>query len=148
MAEAFALDTLCGAVLHVAEKALEIYGRGTEVPEHLSHAVWPNLAKYCVGRTVRRVPFGLVVYAARNQHAHFNHNSLKAPNVAVFEALATAHGYGGNEERIVDPAFDLANPGLVSYASNVTALVRWRDYDSYLEDMNAMLGAHSGGQCA
>ena len=58
MAEAFALDTLCGAVLHVAEKALEIYARGTEVPAHLSYAVGPKLAKYCVGRTVRTVPLG------------------------------------------------------------------------------------------
>lgn len=139
MAEAFALDTLCGAVLHVAEKALEIYARGTEVPTHLSNAVGPKLSKYCVGRIVRTVPLGLAVYAARNQHTHFNDGSLKAPSAAIFEALATGHGCGRSGERIVDPAFDLGNPGLVSYASNVTALIGWRDYDSYFADMQAMV---------
>jgi len=145
LAEAFALDTLCGAVLHVAEKGLELYGGGKEVPEHLSSAVGAKLSKYCVGRTVRTVPLGLVVYAARNQHAHFNERSLKAPSAAVFDALATGHGYGRNGERIVDPAFDLGNIGLVSYASNVTALIGWRGYDAYIADMRAMLGVVSAG---
>jgi hypothetical protein len=138
VAETFALDTLCGAVLQVAEKALEIYSTNAYVPAHLADAVRSGQAKFCVGRTVREVPLGLVIYAARNQHTHFNDGALREPSATVFEHLARSHGYGGGD-RVVDPAFDLSNPGLLSYASNVTALMEWRNYSRYVADMRAML---------
>ena len=139
MAETFALDTLCGALLQVAEKALEIYSRNEHIPTQLAGIVRQNQAKFCVGRTVRNVPLGLVIYAARNQHTHFNDGALREPGATVFDYLATSHGFGGGDG-IVDPAFDLSNPGLVSYASNVTALIEWRDYSQYIADMRDMLG--------
>ena len=139
MAESFALDTLCGAILQVAEKALEMYSTNTRIPPHLASTVRQGQVKFCVGRTVRAVPLGLVIYAARNQHTHFNDDALREPSAAVFEHLATSHGYGG-ADRVVDPAFDLSNPGLLSFASNVTALIEWRDYGRYIGDMRAMLG--------
>ncbi|MBR9770758.1 MAG: hypothetical protein GYB54_06485 [Gammaproteobacteria bacterium] len=140
MAETFALDTLCGAVLQIAEKALEIYSINNHIPTQLTGTVRRAQAKFCVGRTVRNVPLGLIIYAARNQHTHFNDDALREPSATVFQHLATSHGYGGGG-RIVDPAFDLSNPGLVSYASNVTALIEWRDYSQYISDMRDMLGA-------
>ena len=138
MAEAFALDTLCGAVLQVAGKALEMYGQNTIVPQDLSSFIKAKYAKFCVGRSVRTVPLGLVIYAARNQHTHFDDKDLREPSASIFNLLATAHGYGGNE-LVVESAFDMDNPRLLSLASNVTSLMGWRSYANYAKDMRALL---------
>lgn len=142
LAETFALDTLCGAVLQVAGKALEMYGQGVALPVGLPPEVTTSYARFCVGRTIRTLPLGLVVYAARNQHTHFNDEALREPSRSVFNRLATAHGYSKGET-FLDPAFDLSNPRLVSFASNVTALVGWHSYERYIDDMQGMLGASS-----
>lgn len=144
LAETFAVDTLCGAILQVAGKALEMYGRNTTLPDALPPAVKTSHAKYCVGRIVRTLPLGLVVFAARNQHTHFNDEALREPSLSVFQRLATAHGYGGGEP-FSDPAFDLSNPSLVSYAGNVTSLIGWRSFEEYDQDMRAMLNVAGEG---
>lgn len=138
VAETFALDMLCGAILQVAEKALELYGSNDIIPDGMPTTLRQHHAKFCVGRTVRGVPLGLVVYAARNQHTHFDDQHLREPSKSVFNLLATAHGYGGGQV-IVDPAFDLNNMRLLSFASNVTALIDWRSYEQYSLDMQSML---------
>jgi hypothetical protein len=139
IAESFALSTLCGAVLQVAGKAIEIYGENTVAPAELATAIKGNLTKFCIGRRVRTVHLGLVIYAARNQHTHFNDGELREPSRLVFRLLATGHGYGSGQE-IVDPAFDLRNERVLSFASNVTSLIGWRSYENYVVDMRALLG--------
>lgn len=139
-AESFALDTLCGSILQVANKALELYGSNTTIPSGLPATLRPHHAKFCVGRVIRTVPLGLVIYAARNQHTHFNDDALREPSASVFHLLATAHGYG-RDQQIVAPTFDLNSQRLVSFASNVTALISWRSYQQYFADMRSMLGA-------
>ncbi len=89
LAESFALDTLCGALLQVAQKALECYSTNTSIPPSFAVVVKPGSAKFCVGRLVRGVPLGLVVYAARNQHTHFNEGPLREPSATVFERLVS-----------------------------------------------------------
>lgn len=138
LAESFALDTLCGSVLQVAAKAIEIYGQSNPIPETFRGIVQPKLSKFCIGRDVRTVPLGLIIYAARNQHTHFNDGKLREPSATVFKRLATEHGYGGRQQ-FSDPAFDVDNPRLVSLASNVTGLIEWRSYESYIGDMRALL---------
>lgn len=138
MAESFALDILCGSILQVACKALELYGSNKNIPTGLPATLKLHHAKFCVGRAVRTIPLGLVIYAARNQHTHFNDETLREPSASIFHLLATAHGYGGCQE-IVDPAFDLNNQSLLSFASNVTSLITWRSYDQYSADMCSML---------
>lgn len=144
LAETFAVDTLSGAILQVAGKALEMYGQSTTLPEGLPVAVNAIHARYCVGRIVRTLPLGLIVFAARNQHTHFNDEALREPNLSVFHRLATSHGYGGTDV-FSDPAFDLSNRSLVSYASNVTSLIGWRSFEGYDEDMRAMLKVSTEG---
>ncbi len=138
LAESFALDTLCGSVLQVAAKAIEIYGQSKPIPQVFEGIIQPKLSKFCIGRNVRTVPLGLIIYAARNQHTHFNDGKLREPSDSVFKRLATEHGYGG-QQQFSDPAFDIANPRLVSLASNVTGLIEWRSYESYVADMRALL---------
>ncbi len=138
LAESFALNTLCGSVLQVAAKAIEIYGQSNPIPDTFEGIVKSKLSKFCIGRDVRTVPLGLIIYSARNQHTHFNDDKLREPSAAVFKRLATEHGFGG-QQQFSDPAFDVDNPRLMSLASNVIALIEWRSYESYIGDMRALL---------
>ncbi|MBE0482211.1 MAG: hypothetical protein IBX52_01810 [Bacterioplanes sp.] len=140
LSETFAQGTLCGALLQVAAKAIECYSENEAIPEGWCEFIRPNnkSARFCIGRKIRGVPLGLVIYAARNQHTHFEDSELREPNCEVFRRLAENHGLK-SEEPFVDPAFDLANRGLVSYASNCTALMEWRNYSSYEADIRALL---------
>lgn len=138
IAESFALSTLCGGVLQVAGKALEIYSKNTNVPPEWIDATTRTKAKFCVGRPVRTVPLGLIIYAGRNQHTHFNENQLHEPSAAVFNRLSTQHGFQTSVP-FIDPAFDINNTGVTSYASNIMNLIEWRSYDQYAKDMSALL---------
>lgn len=136
--ESFALATVCGSVLQVAAKAFERYSRNATVPPDWQEVVNPGYARYCVGRRVRGVPLGLVVLAGRNQHMHFqDDHPLREPNVGVFKRLASFDGRYG--ESVVDPAFDLSNGMLVSFAHNITGLLGWRSYDAYKRDVTETL---------
>ena len=138
LAESFALDTLCGAVFQVAGKAIEVYSDSTHMPSEWTNAIGPNTAKYCRGRLVRTVPLGLVVYAARNKHAHYNDGSLRPLSSAVFERLATEHEYPKSEVRR-DPAFDLTNTKIDTCAHNVMPLIGWTTYENYAADLATLV---------
>lgn len=143
LGESFALATLCGAVLQLAAKGIECYSMNTQIPEgwesFISSGSKP--VPFCIGRLVGGVPLGLVVYAARNQHTHFEDQNLREPNVEVFRRLAMDHGYGkGSKKPIVHTAFHLGTEGINSFAANVTALIRWRSLKEYESDMRQMLG--------
>ena len=85
--ERFALDTICGAILKIAGKGLEIYSENTQIPDAWKDHISPKLARFVVGREVRNVPIGLVLYAARNQHTHFNDQELHSVSARIFEML-------------------------------------------------------------
>lgn len=140
IAESFAQATLCGAVLQVAAKALECYSKNTVILSEWSPVIKPEQkpVRFCVGRLLHGVPLGLVIYAARNQHTHFGDAKLNEPNLTVFERLATNHGIQSSQP-FRHPAFDLQNTGLVSFASNCTALIGWRLYEAYEKDMRVLL---------
>jgi hypothetical protein len=141
LAEGFALATLCGSVLQVAAKAIECYSRNTEIPDGWVTAVGNSKAAvpFCCGRPVRGVPLGLIVYAGRNQHIHFDDLDLHRLNATVFERLACNHGYK-SQHPFQDPAFDLTGSRLVSFAANITALIGWRSYESYDRDIRSLIG--------
>lgn len=136
LAEKYALAALCGSLLQIASMAIRLYSKNRQIPAELSGVVKASCASYCIGPRVREVPLGLVIFAGRNQYNHIDDNHLREPNSTVFEWLATKHGYGAN---IRDPAFDLNEGLLWNYASNVTSLIGWRDYESYEDDMRSLL---------
>ena len=136
MSEKYALTALCGSLLHISSMAIRLYSQNTQIPSELSSVVKAPLAMYCVGRRVRQVPLGLVIYAARNQYNHIEDNMLRDPSSTVFEWLATKHGYGLD---VRDPAFDLNKQFAWNYAGNITALIGWREYKTYEHDMRSML---------
>lgn len=139
IAESFAQATLSGSVLQVAEKALEVYSTNSIVPQEWNGIVRSTKANFCIGRRIRTVPLGLIIHAARNQHAHYNERPMHQLTKGVFDVIATKHGYP-SAQVFQDPAFDLTNPRLDSIASNVLGLIRWRTYEDYACDMAEMLG--------
>jgi hypothetical protein len=136
--QSFAMATLCGALLQVAAKAIECYSPVKRVPANLASIVGGTKAAvpFCIGREVRGLPIGLIIYAGRNQHTHFNEKKYAKVNEAVFDQLAALPGHSPQR----DPALNLTNPMLQSFASNVTFVLGWRSYKNYKKDMAAMLG--------
>jgi len=135
----FAMATLSGAVLQVAAKAIELYSKNKIVEEKLKGIVGSNKSAipFCIGREVKNgIPIGLAIYAGRNQHMHFNEDSLSSANSAIFDALSSLPGH----PEIKDPALELANPFLESHANNITYIIGWRTYEAYFKDMHSLLG--------
>lgn len=83
---------------------------------------------------MRNVPLGLAVLAGRNQHMHFDVDKPRKLTEAVFDRLAVYHGRNTDPE-VRDPAFDLRNDRLVSYAHNIVALLKWDSYETYEADL-------------
>lgn len=135
-AESFALSTICGAVLQIAAKGLEIYSTNTSIRSAPPELVNRNLAKYCVGRRVQDIPLGLIIYAGRNQHTHFNEENLNKLNAYVFQVLANNLN---SNEKTKHPAFDLTADEKTSRANHTTALINWRSFEQYQDDMRCML---------
>lgn len=140
VAESFAQTVLCGAVLQVAAKAIEMYSVDAIIPSEWQAAASKDrkAVKFCYGRPVRGIPLGLIIYAGRNQHTHFEDKKLREPNKTVFERLATRNSNAA-EVQYRDPAFDLANDRLVSFASNIISLIGWDTYEAYNQDIRLML---------
>ena len=134
--EKFAKATLCGAVLELAWKAIELYSTNSAVPESVKEIVGSSDvgAKFALGREVRGVPIGLVIYAGRNQHVHFNENKLGRLNRAVIEKMAE-DGHPGRKS----PELDLKRFQGQSLASNVLYLLGWDKLETYEEDMRVLL---------
>lgn len=138
--ERFALAMICGALLQIADKALKMHSKNTIVSVDWNDCVGAKYARYCVGRQIRSVPIGLIVYAARNQATHFEEPMLREPSAEVFNRLARNHGVQGYDD-VKDPSFDLGQHKNESLAAGIVSLLEWSSYDSYLLDMQEMLSA-------
>jgi hypothetical protein len=92
--------------------------------------------RFCTGRERYGVPTGLIVYAGRNQYAHWDEKEPHKATRRVFSALD--HSFSDNP--FSDLAFDLGNPTINIYAGEVllTAL-GWTTYDTYLAEMKELL---------
>jgi hypothetical protein len=143
VSEAFAMANLSGALLQIAAYGIRSYSTNQDVPQSLSYLnIRTHQRAFCVGRSVRGVPLGLIVYAARNQYNHMDDDTMREPSSAIFEQLATGHGIA-SEVPFRDPAYDLSNQRRpLCLANNVTALIGWRSYEHYEGDMKSMLNCH------
>lgn len=94
LTESFALATLCGSVLQIAAMGIQWFSINEEIPEDLPEELKSlltkskgKLAKFCIGRRVRTVPIGLVIYAGRNQYNHMDDEKLSKLNTNIFNLL-------------------------------------------------------------
>jgi hypothetical protein len=145
-AEEFALATLCGSLLQIAAMGLQWFSENEEVPEDLPKALHSLInprnksIKFCIGRKVRDLPIGLIIYAGRNQFNHMDEDELRDPNKTIFNLLSYNYTETTNQS-FRDPAFDLDNGVLVNFSSNITELLEWRNYESYYSDMKSLIAA-------
>ncbi len=137
--ESFAMATLCGAVLQLAYMAIKQFSNNHSVPDRFNAHFKKDRkeAKFCIGREVESVPIGLIIYAGRNQAAHYDDDDLRENNKFIFESLCKRTTRTGKEYR--HPLFDLENEDIDNYASNITHILGWRSYDAYQRDMRSLL---------
>jgi len=128
-----------GFILEAAYMAIMLYSRNTSIPASCAAFVKASQRKvlrFCIGRERHGVPTGLIVYAGRNQYAHWDEKEPHKATRRVFSALDRSF----NDNPFSDLAFDLGNPTINIYAGEVllTAL-GWTTYDTYLAEMKELL---------
>lgn len=138
--ETFAQSVLCGSIVQIAAMAIKKYSPKQPIPSEWRQVRNIGSAtKYFIGRTVREIPIGLLIYATRNQHNHYDDETIREPASTIFQRLSKVESSPNNAATYMDPAFDLQNLNVIHYASNITALMEWRSYDRYISDMKDML---------
>jgi len=144
-AESFAFATLCSSLLQIAAMGIQWFSENEEIPKDLPEALRSinpksKAAKFCIGRRVRNLPIGLIIYAGRNQFNHMDDEELREPSKTIFNFLA--HSYtDATKQSPGDPAFDVENEVLINFSSNITGLLEWRSYESYYSDMKSLIAA-------
>ena len=143
-AESIALATLCGSVLQIASMGIQMFSSNEEVPSELPENLKDKLScdkkavKFCIGRKVKTLPIGLLVYAGRNQYNHMDEEKLRPLNKIIFDIAANNYE-GATEDSPKYPALDLGNPSIINYSTNITGILDWRDYEAYYCDMHSLL---------
>ncbi len=129
----------CGFILQVAYNAIYDFSSNTTIHPDFFDLIKPNQkpVKFCVGREIRGIPLGLLIYAGRNQFCHATDGKLNDTGQRVFHFLAnrsdSVFTYGS-----IDKCFDLNNTSLHTFAHNIVALLPWYSYDDYIKDMEAL----------
>lgn len=134
------INTLYGSIFQIAFVGICLYSKNRVVPSELSSIVGPGTkaVRFCIGRPVRGVPIGLIIYAGRNQYNHWEEKSLREVNARIFDILATNHGIK-DAAGIREPAFALNNERVLIYSSNLAFILGWKSYDPYYTDMKNLL---------
>jgi hypothetical protein len=133
----FSEALFAGSILQAAYVAIRLYSRNTSIPTSCVEFKLPKAAiPFCIGEQRHGVPTGLIVYAGRNQYAHWDDEKPLEPTRRIFSALNRSfinHPFS-------DLAFELGNPTINIYAGEIllTAL-GWTSYDKYLAEMNKLL---------
>jgi hypothetical protein len=143
-AESFALATMCGSLLQIAAMGIQLFSENKnileELPANIGSLITPKNVKFCIGRVVSKLPIGLIIYAGRNQYNHMDldASAFNKLNKAIFNHLAENYD-DDTKEFFKDLAFDLENRLLINFSSNITALLGWRNYESYYSDMKSLI---------
>lgn len=81
-------------------------------------------------------PTGLIIYAGRNQYAHWDAERLYEINEWVFEKLYDAF----SDNPLSDLTFDFRNPTINIYAGELLLVaLGWYSYEIYLAEMKQLL---------
>jgi hypothetical protein len=132
--------TISGSILQIAFMGIKLLSLNSTIPVGCGDIVGAGggTVRFCIGRPIRGVPIGLVVYAGRNQYNHMDEGAYFPVTTKVFDRLYTGQTEEG--ENYIDPAFDLSDRDLsYSLSDNVLAVIGWKDHNSYITDMKAML---------
>ena len=133
---------LCGAILQVAASAILGFSRKRTLPKscrELFKGIRPRekQLKFCIGKRRHGVLEGLIIYAGRNQYAHWEEEELRDElNVRVFEKLNASF----RQKSSKDLPFDLSNPTMQIYADFLLlGVLKWKTYGEYLKGMRELI---------
>ena len=130
----FSEGTLAGAIVQVAVTGIRLFSTNDAIPEDCSEFVPQHakaIAPYCIGKRVYGLPIGLILYAARNQYAHWEEDPHRV-TANVFRQLSIAF----RDNLTYDLAFDLGNPSIDIYANEILlGGLNWTTYERYREEM-------------
>ena len=135
----FSEAMFAGAILQVAYMVIRLYSRNASIPASCSTLVQPSqkfAIAFCIGRELHGIPAGLIVYAARNQYAHWDDEQPHEITKNIFAALSAAV----SRDMLSDLAFELSNPTINVYASEVLLVaLGWKSYEMYFAEMTSLL---------
>ena len=134
----FSEGTFAGAIAQVAATGIRLFSKNETIPDDCSEIV-PSKAKkaipFCIGKRKYGLPIGLIIYAARNQYAHWEEDPYPV-TTNVFRQLTVA--FWNNS--IYDLAYDLGNPTIDIYANEILlGGLNWTTYDKFRTEMEELL---------
>jgi hypothetical protein len=132
---------LSGTILHVLHIALGKYSENEIIPDSFQDIPQIHRARrFAVGPLVHEMPVGLIIYAARNQWAHWMDDELREPSRTLFNRLAAQYF----DDPMWDLALDLSNPTIDVYANEVLlGVLRLTDYSQYQRAVDAIFNANA-----
>jgi hypothetical protein len=85
----FSEALLAGLILQSAYTAIRLYSPPRPIPEEWIQFIKPShpAARFCTCQLKHKIPTGLIIYAGRNQSAHWD-EPPRQPTKRVFELLA------------------------------------------------------------
>lgn len=136
----FARAVLSGSILQIAYTGIKKYGRSTSVSPRcleLNVKVSTLGAAFCVGRLVKNIPLGLLIYSGRIQYNHWEEGEPSNPIARqIFRELVSS--YSNDQDFDLGYVLDYPSPRPVSHYI-VRLELGWRSYQEYLDDMITML---------
>ena len=141
VAEFVAMNAICGAILQMAFHAFIMCSSNTVVPAELAGIVKPDTraVQFCVGRSIRRVPLGLVVYAGRNQHMHMEDATFNTVTEHVLAELRDNPPERDMSALVVSDCFVVNQAEGKSQAKAFVDVLLWRDREAYERDLRSVL---------
>ncbi len=133
----FSEGTFAGAILQVAATGIRVFSTNRAIPESCKDMGLPKSAfPFCIGKELSGLPTGLIIYAGRNQYAHWESGRcLREVNKKVFAALSLAY----EDDPFADAAFDPGYPTVTVLANEILlAALQWTTYERYLSEMKAL----------
>jgi hypothetical protein len=139
----FSEGTLAGAIVQVAATGIRLFSTNTIIPDDCISIVLPTARlaiPFCIGKRMYGLPLGLIIYAARNQYAHWEEDPHSV-TTNVFNQLSIAFW----DNPLYDLAFDLGNPTITIYANEILlGGLNWTTYEKYRSEMEELLGLDKG----
>jgi len=135
----FSEAMFAGSILQVAYMAIRLFSSNTSIPSSCAALVKPSQKSaipFCIGKERHAIPTGLIVYAGRNQYAHWDDEHAHEVTENVFGGLSAAFYHN----ILSDLAFELSNPTINVYANEILLVaLGWKSYDTYLAEMRSLL---------
>ena len=132
--EQFALSSIDGSLLQIAAKGIELFSKNKKNTTTLS--LNAKTSKFCIGREIRGLPAGLIIYAGRN---HYNHieagGDLHNPTKKIVETLnINSNLY----KPYLQFNFEQSSNLPINRATEFVLLLTWETFEDFAYDLKGL----------